>query len=332
MYVSCVKFLALTISVLLALNGLGKSSMSAMAKQRTGDDDFAANMQQARALLNQQKFADAETILKTATTKFPDKPGGWYLLGYSLHGQQKYDDALKAYGKAKEYPQVRQNALYNIACIYSLQDNADSAIETLQSAIDIGFNNFGQILGDSDFDNIKDDPRFIALLPKFLGDDELFVEPTRIIHKWMGETAGDQFGWTARKCGDMDQDGIIDFITTAPTYKNGSGKIYVYSTKSGKLLHSVVGKPGEQLGNSAVGIGDVDNDGIPDFVAGAPTPGGFGHAYVFSGKSGDLLHSFAGDNKGDQFGYEVSEAGDLDLDNVPDFFVGALAGNGKVES
>ena len=103
-----------------------------------------------------------------------------------------------------------------------------------------------------------------------LPDEDLFVEKTRIIQQWVGEAAGDQFGWTARKAGDIDGDKKIDFITTAPTHANSSGKIYVYSSVSGKLIHSVTGKPGERLGNSAVGIGDVNDDGVPDFAAGAP--------------------------------------------------------------
>lgn len=171
-------------------------------------------------------------------------------------------------------------------------------------------------------------PAFGQVGSSQLPDDQLFVEPTRIIHQWRGETANDQFGWTARRVGDIDGDGKTDMITTAPTYKSGAGKIYVYSGGSGKLLHSVAGKPGQRLGNSAVGIGDVNGDGVPDFIAGAPTASGKGAAFVYSGKNASILHSLRGTTAGGQFGYEVSEAGDIDGDDVPDFFVGEMVGNG----
>ena len=151
-----------------------------------------------------------------------------------------------------------------------------------------------------------------------------------MIHKWSGEAAGDQFGWTARRVGDIDNDGVTDFIATAPTHKNGAGKIYVYSSKTGRLLYSVTGESGFRLGNSAVGLGDVSGDGVPDFIAGAPNANGQGAAVVYSGANKKVLHRIDGKTQGGQFGYEVSELGDINADGVPDFLVGEMSGTGKV--
>ena len=49
--------------------------------------------------------------------------------------------------------------------------------------------------GQSNSPQSKVDPE---LVPKMLSDDDLFIEKTRIIQQWVGEAAGDQFGWTAR--------------------------------------------------------------------------------------------------------------------------------------
>ncbi len=292
------------------------------------DPELVATIQKAQSLLGQQKYSQAEVLLRAATLKYENKPGPWYLLGNALHGQKKLDAALAMYEKSKSYPQTRINSLYNIACIYSLQNQPDKVFTALESAISAGFNNFAQLQGDSDFDNVKADPRFEKLIPQWLPDDQIFVEPTRIIHQWIGEAANDQFGWTARRVGDLDGDGKIDLIATAPTHNSGAGRIYVYSSATGKQLHTVVGKPGQRLGNSATGIGDVNGDGIPDFVAGAPAADGKGAAFVYSGKDASVIHSIQGTTTGGQFGYEVSETGDIDGDDVPDFFVGEMAGQG----
>ena len=49
--------------------------------------------------------------------------------------------------------------------------------------------------------------------------DELFLEPTRIVHQIAGESAGDEFGWVARVVGDVDGDDVLDFVATAPSFK-----------------------------------------------------------------------------------------------------------------
>lgn len=284
----------------------------------------------AQSLLGQQKFAQAETILKAIADQNPEQYRALYLLGYARHAQKKYDEAIGAYEAAKKsgIPQMVSGADYNLACICSLRSDADGAFKHLNAAIANGFNNFGQMQGDADFTNIRNDPRFKKLIPQALSDSELFVEPTRIIHKFIGEAAGDQFGWTGRRVGDWDKDGVTDFVATAPTHK-GCGKVYVYSSKSGKLLLQKQGKQGEQFGNSAVGCGDVNKDGVLDLIVGAPNSAAPGNAYVFSGKDGSQLHHFKGSKNGDKFGYEVSELGDLDGDGCADILVGAASGDGK---
>ncbi len=292
---------------------------------------LVALMRMAQNLINQNNFPEAENVLKKATTMFADKPGPWFLLGYAQHGQQKYEEALESYEKAKEFPTVKATSLYNIACIYSLQEKTDDAFEMLDKAIAAGFNDFNQLKIDTDFNNIKNDPRFQNYQPSWLSSDQLFVESSRVIQNLSGENAGDQFGWTARRVGDVDGDGAIDFVTTAPTFQNGAGKIYIYSSKSGKLLFEVTGKAGDRLGNSAVGVGDVNRDGIADVIAGAPNAKGVGAAFVYSGKDASVIHSISGSTRAGQFGYEVSEMGDVDGDDIPDFLVGEMAGDGKAQ-
>ncbi len=290
--------------------------------------ELATGIQEAQALLGRQEFTAAEKVLRQLAEKFPDRPGPNYFLGNSLLGQSRYEEARESYEKAKSFPQVRINCLYNIACTWSLQDMPDQAFAALEEAIRAGFFDYAGMLEDKNFDTIKRDPRFQKLLPALLEDNELFVEPVRILAKWSGEGVGDQFGWIARRVQDIDGDGVVDFITTAPTHNKGDGKLYVYSSKTRKLIHAIAGHPGEQLGNSAAGIGDITGDGIGDFIAGAPAAGGMGAAYVYSGSNASVIWSLQGKTKDGLFGQEVAKCGDIDGDGTPDFLVGEMAGDG----
>jgi len=56
-------------------------------------------------------------------------------------------------------------------------------------------------------------------------------------------------------------------------------------------------------------------------------PAGFlkrGSAYVYSGIDGTLIYQWTGEVPGDQFGYAVSGAGDVNGDGIADLIVGAL--------
>ncbi|HTI37195.1 MAG TPA: FG-GAP-like repeat-containing protein, partial [Vicinamibacterales bacterium] len=140
---------------------------------------------------------------------------------------------------------------------------------------------------------------------------------------WDGESTNDQFGWIARNIGDVDGDGVPDVVTSAPTSNAGgqaAGRIYVYSTKTGRLLWRADGEAKAQLGTGVEGAGDTNNDGISDVVASAP---GIGAAYVYSGRDGRVLLTFHAEDANDLFGRHASGAGDVDGDGYADVIVGA---------
>ncbi len=95
------------------------------------------------------------------------------------------------------------------------------------------------------------------------------------------------------------------------------------------LLTSKVGdKANDRLGACLRSAGDVNNDGRPDYIAGAPEDGnvlGFGEGFarVFSGATGAILYTFNGTSNADRFGTWVDGAGDVNNDGFADVVVGA---------
>ncbi|MEM8712967.1 MAG: FG-GAP-like repeat-containing protein [Planctomycetota bacterium] len=153
-----------------------------------------------------------------------------------------------------------------------------------------------------------------------------------LMYVWSGPSEGDQLGSSLAGAGDVNGDGFADIIAGALTSDaggSGSGRVLVFSGQDGALLHSIPGSaPHDELGTSVGGAGDVDADGFADFIAGATGHDGSGDrsgaAFVFSGASGEILHTYLGDEPGDLMGLAVAGLGDIDHDGFDDVAVSSF--------
>jgi len=154
--------------------------------------------------------------------------------------------------------------------------------------------------------------------------------------KIVGENDLDQFGYAADFIGDINHDGFDDIICSAPyrkEFKKWDGKAYlILGDSTGwhatdkvaqKAVASFIVYPYEEavVGYSVAGVGDVNQDGTPDFVIGVPGVNMacliFGRPQVDWGQNFNLEKAdviFTGENGGDYAGSYISYANDVNRD------------------
>jgi len=284
---------------------------------------------QAAMLLQAQHNDEAIKLLKAVLAREPDNYNVLRMLSRAHILAKQDDQALPILTKLLALHPDAPREMLDVAAIRLKQHDKDVAFGWLQKVAATQRFDMTSIEFDPRFDELHGDARFAGLLQAPDASSKPFVEDVKIIGEWDGEGAHDQFGWIARSLGDVDGDGVADFVTSAPTRKIGgddAGKVYVYSTRSKKLLWSVDGHPGDQLGSGLESARDVDGDGVQDVIASAPN---HDKAFVYSGKDGHTLLTLSGESAGDTFGNHVSSVGDIDGDGRADVIVGAPGNNAK---
>jgi hypothetical protein len=170
-----------------------------------------------------------------------------------------------------------------------------------------------------------------------------------------GVQAGDFLGYSFARAGDVNNDGIADFIVGAPNSATFPGAAYVVYGKPQGLLHpldlsALTGAvdgfridgafENGQLGAAAGAARDVNGDGIADVIVGAP---GESAAYVIFGRNGSTFADSISVSRLDgsngfriggvlngRLGYSVAGAGDVNGDGIGDVVVSNGAANAGV--
>lgn len=167
--------------------------------------------------------------------------------------------------------------------------------------------------------------------------------PYQILYQDIGASDTLFTGYGVCGGGDVNGDGIPDFIVSAPLASPGgvinAGMATVYSGLDGSQLYQINGTDSAQtLGTSAAIIGDINGDNRAEFLIGAmgASPGGqagAGSVYLYSGLNGSILQQKDGLVAGDQLGASVGAAGNVNADAIPDYIIGApYADSGSLQS
>ncbi len=170
----------------------------------------------------------------------------------------------------------------------------------------------------------------------------------------VGNNSDDRFGWNVSFAGDINNDGYNDIIVGAPyndTKGNDAGAAYIFFGCPSISLNNINASTAnvtiygvddaDHFGWDVSFAGNLDNDAYDDIIIGAPGTDN-GTAYIFYGAGifYDVLNddgvlnanneynvTINGSGNGDQFGYSVSDAGDVNNDSYHDVIVGAPGNN-----
>jgi len=166
-------------------------------------------------------------------------------------------------------------------------------------------------------------------------------------YSFTGEAAGDYAGVSVAGPGDVDGDGLADVLVGAQgsdQQDTDAGQVYLVlsrhlGTTGGELSdvdHTFVGARAQDNASLVSPAGDVDGDGLADFLVAAPgsETGGedAGEAYLVLGALvsaarttvlSDVDHALVGETAGDRAGQGLDSAGDVDGDGLDDILVAA---------
>ncbi len=258
--------------------------------------------------------------------------------GFSVAGLGDMDgDGLPEY--AFGMPLSNYNGLFDQGAIVVMASSANWAWPWMVLWGGAAGDLFGWSLdsaGDIDQDG-RDDLIVGAPLAEFLGTNQgkAYVISGRTKYRLFETTGGwngGELGYDVAGIGDADQDGYPDFAIGEPFADfggPGSGRVQVFSGKwPFPQLHADAGWPGSWFGFSVAGVGDFDGDGGDDLAIGAPqldfgSYTNLGNVWVLSGDSGGFLWNWWGNASGDEFGYSVAGAGDMNLDGLGEVVAGA---------
>ncbi len=203
------------------------------------------------------------------------------------------------------------------------------------------------IIGAPYWEDISDDPVGRAYI--FYGE----VSPSSkdvsdfSVTELTGETSDDMFGHSVSFAGDIDNDGLADdVIVGAPGYDDGqeseAGRAYIFrgtisqgsSISASNAYVKLTGESaGANFGNAVSSAGNFNNDDYDDVIVGAPLndKGGTsaGRSYIYYGSSSvdereDLVMTGqVNSSVGEQFGFAVADAGDVNGDGYGDVITGS---------
>jgi hypothetical protein len=250
--------------------------------------------------------------------------------------------------------------------VYILSADASGSVDATRSAITlsgdagdwVGWSvaSAGDMDGDGTHDIVIGAPGtdgtgavYIVLGCRGLTDLHLPTEADVVL---VGESSGDYAGYSVASAGDLNGDGYDEIAVGAPGADSYNGAVYVaYGSRTGTYAEKTLGDAQAKIAGetySLLGLAldagaDMDDDGTPDLLLGAPyetTTDDDGSTLAYSGAVhlvpgpvygefdvADASFQYRGAERYEMIGSEVAIGGDVDGDNLSDGIIGAWSGS-----
>ncbi|MFN0207785.1 MAG: hypothetical protein ACKVS6_15865, partial [Planctomycetota bacterium] len=303
-----------------------------------GNNDFVAGAPESSSNATNAGYvrihhgATSSTIAHTA----PNLRAGYSVAGGGdfnndsrseiIYGLPTLSNLANHYGKVKSYS-VSSMTDYTIDGFVT-GDQAGASVRIL-----------GDVDGDGTADYVIGAPYaahsyfsgMTGIVDEYAGRVEVRSGATNSVIYTLHGNEGDNFGHSVASAGDMNLDGRADFIVGAPmmnTILPNEGYATVYSGLTGNLMWTIASVVNnEAFGFAVDGAGDLNDDGYPDYIIGAPKSSQYGlnagYAITYSGKTGFLLWIAQNSTVSDQYGYSVAGLKtDMNGDGKDDVIVG----------
>ena len=149
------------------------------------------------------------------------------------------------------------------------------------------------------------------------------------LRTWAGP-ANSFYGQSVARIGDITGDSKDEFAIGGPRAVNGSkrvGIVAIIDGGNGDRLARLQGTSTSNFGWWIAGPGDLDKDGVPDILIGAPDDDrgeqDAGSITTISGRTQDVIYEVLGTSAREGLGWFVGPAGDVDGDGRPEYLVGS---------
>lgn len=246
--------------------------------------------------------------------------GAYYLASGEANGDGVPDVAIGLYSKTERKVIVLSGADWKP--LFSRSRTPNSAYGQTVAFADLTGDGIDELfLGMMDGNKNGKDCGTVVILR---GDSRF---PYQFEHgRFHGDRGGDLFGAQVVSIGDLNRDGVPEFVVGASGYCNRSSYVRVFSGKNLAPMKTLTSPRGcTYYGAHVDRAGDVNSDGTNDFVVGAnehsiPGPG---FVHVISGKDFSIIRQHQGGKLRDHFGTGLAGPGDVDRDGYADVLIGA---------